>query len=181
MNTKNRQKGFTILVAVVTASILLIVAISIGGIALKEQVLSTSNKETQMAFYAADTGMECAEYWDSGQVQGGVFNAQNPDGSYGVPISSAGKPMNCNGAAVKNADDSATNPATFVSANPSSNPTFDFRVDWSSGQCALVEIKKSADAAGNVKTTINSHGYNTCNPSLNRLERGIIANYGGGS
>jgi hypothetical protein len=38
-NHKNTKRGFTILVAVVTAGILLIVAMSIGGIALKEQVL----------------------------------------------------------------------------------------------------------------------------------------------
>src|SRR3989344_1862024 len=58
------RDGFTILVAAVTASILLVIAMSIGGIALKEKILSTSGKESQIAFYAADAAMECALYLD---------------------------------------------------------------------------------------------------------------------
>ena len=80
-NNNNSQRGFTILVAVITAGILLIIAMSIGGIALKEKILSASSKDSQIAFYAADTAMECALYWDQKK---GVFT---PDINGELPVS----------------------------------------------------------------------------------------------
>ena len=58
------KQGFTLLYAVVVTSILLASALSIISIALRELALSTSSRDSQYAFYVANTGLECAMYWD---------------------------------------------------------------------------------------------------------------------
>ena len=58
------QKGFTLLLAALVASIVLALGTSIFQIAQKEFALSAMGRDSQFAFYAADTGAECALYWD---------------------------------------------------------------------------------------------------------------------
>src|SRR3989338_4365174 len=64
------QKGFTLLISVLIASILLALGFAIYNIVSKEILLSSAGRESQFAFYAADSGIECALYWD---VQGNAF------------------------------------------------------------------------------------------------------------
>jgi Tfp pilus assembly protein PilX len=59
-----QQKGYTLLFAVLVTSIVLGVSISILSISRKEFILSASARESQFAFYAADSGLECAAYHD---------------------------------------------------------------------------------------------------------------------
>jgi hypothetical protein len=56
--------GFVLLYAVMTSTIVLAVGVSIISIALKQLTISTLGRESQYAFYAANTGAECALYWD---------------------------------------------------------------------------------------------------------------------
>ncbi len=66
------EKGFVILFTVLISSIILAIALGISSIAYKEVVLSSAAKESQYSFFAADTGAECALYWD---IQQNVFGA----------------------------------------------------------------------------------------------------------
>ncbi len=59
---KFNKKGFVILIALVVSSLLLSIGIFIQNVAYKELLLSNSNKNTQIAFSAADTAIECALY-----------------------------------------------------------------------------------------------------------------------
>lgn len=52
------------MLAVLAASIALILGAAIANIATKEVLLSGLGRESQYAFYAADTAAECAQYWD---------------------------------------------------------------------------------------------------------------------
>jgi hypothetical protein len=56
--------GFTLLLAALVASLVLSLGVSIFTIARKSILLSTMGRDSQYAFYAADTGAECALYWD---------------------------------------------------------------------------------------------------------------------
>lgn len=56
--------GFTILLAALVSSLVLSLGISIFTIARKSITLSTLGRDSQYAFYAADTAAECALYWD---------------------------------------------------------------------------------------------------------------------
>ena len=55
---KNNKKGFVILFAVTISSILLAIALGVANIALKEVAFSTSVRDTNDAFFSADTGIE---------------------------------------------------------------------------------------------------------------------------
>jgi hypothetical protein len=63
MSNRN-EKGITLLIAVLTVGLLLSISLSIFNIAMKELIISSSGKDSHIAFYAADTGIECALYWD---------------------------------------------------------------------------------------------------------------------
>lgn len=66
-HTKIRRNGFTLLLAVLVSGVLLAIGLAIFNITIKEILLSSSGRESQFAFYAADTGAECALYWDQKQ------------------------------------------------------------------------------------------------------------------
>ena len=58
------QSGFTILLAALVASLVLALGIAVFSIAQKQLILSSTGRNSELAFYAADTGAECALYWD---------------------------------------------------------------------------------------------------------------------
>ncbi|MEK7134342.1 MAG: pilus assembly PilX N-terminal domain-containing protein [Patescibacteria group bacterium] len=60
----SRDRGFVLPLAVLLAGILLSIGLAIFSITLKELTLSSSGRESQIAFFAADAGTECALYWD---------------------------------------------------------------------------------------------------------------------
>ncbi|KKW29441.1 MAG: hypothetical protein UY74_C0075G0010 [Candidatus Kaiserbacteria bacterium GW2011_GWC2_52_8b] len=57
-------KGFTLLLAALVSSIVLAIGAAIYGIAIKELNLSSIGRDSQFAFYAADTAAECTLYND---------------------------------------------------------------------------------------------------------------------
>jgi Tfp pilus assembly protein PilX len=161
-NSNKTQKGFTILVAVVTAGILLIIAMSIGGIAIKEQMLSTVNKESQIAFYAADNGIECASFWDKGQNSSpqNIFGAEpsscptnsnplkNRPGT-GAPSGTcqtlpAGT---CNGSALSFTQHDDTHVASNVGDQATYSYTFEVSgiPTYNGSTCSIVKITKNTN------------------------------------
>lgn len=62
---RTRQRGFTILLASIISAAVLVLGAAIFSIAQKQSALASASKQSQYAFYAADTGSECALYWDT--------------------------------------------------------------------------------------------------------------------
>jgi len=58
------QQGFVVLYASVISALLLLIAGGIFSLTVKETVLSSVARGSQIAFYAADSAMECALYRD---------------------------------------------------------------------------------------------------------------------
>lgn len=148
------RRGFTLLLAVLVSGILLALGFAIFNIVSKEVILSSSGRESQFAFYAADTGVECALYWD---YQADAFSAESTD----IPAC-GGLDLNT----YEKTDDGFGNITT----------TFSFSLgDAVNYPCADVEVLKEADT---LVTTIIASGFNTCvitNPR--RLERTIQVQY----
>jgi hypothetical protein len=59
-----RNRGFTLFIAIIVSSLLLSVGFSLSNIIFKQLIFSSTGKDSQIAFYAADSGVECASYWD---------------------------------------------------------------------------------------------------------------------
>jgi Tfp pilus assembly protein PilX len=193
----NKQKGFVLLFSVLVSSLVLSVGISIISIALKQVVLSGSGRDSQFAFYTANTGAECALYWDlSGDITNKpVFATSNQ----GVTFDVAEVKCLDSQLAVDNTDRNSTCTPNIssdtgwcidTSANPSIIKT-KFRISYDKAgnnvtdkpYCADVivtkEIVQSGPNAGLVgTTTVTSRGYNTCDSANpRRIERALEFSY----
>jgi Tfp pilus assembly protein PilX len=60
---KNKQGGFTLFFAVMAVSIVISIGITLSIIALKETSLAGIRRESQLAYYAAESGTSCATYY----------------------------------------------------------------------------------------------------------------------
>ncbi len=149
------QSGFTLLVAMVAMGTLLVVSAGVVNLALRHSLISSSGLASQQAFYAADTGMECALYWD----------VKNPTGRSAF-ATTTGSTINCN----KN----AANPGNEWVVGGSSVSTIN-RINFlPNPYCAIITVTKNANGT----TQIESKGYNTCDPAnTRRVERAVRATY----
>ena len=72
---KRNSRGFTLLLAALISSVVLSLGAAIYQLAVKELELSSLGRDSQYAFFAADTGAECALYWD---IRFGYFATSTP-------------------------------------------------------------------------------------------------------
>ena len=158
-----RSAGFALLFAVLATSVLLAVSASIWNIAMREVILSSFGRESQVAFFAADSGLECALYWDF---------ANNAFSTSTGPVN-----ISCGGSQVFSVGGGGLASPTSYIGNPS-DPSEDLLLTASAtGPCVLVSITKEYQVTRLV-TTARAYGYNTCNPlSPTRVERGLLVSY----
>jgi type II secretory pathway pseudopilin PulG len=158
-----KNRGFTLLVAVVVTSMLLIIGFMLSDVATKQLKLATSNEESQHAFFAADSGLECAKHWDLNSVDLSPFATATPGTIF------------CNFQTIKTGSQ-AIPPSVIpnsVVGGGITNATSTFYLTFTKG-CAIVTVAKKA----NGYTTIDSRGYNTCDTtSPRRYERGVSITY----
>lgn len=164
------KRGFVVLFAVVLASIVLSVSLGVANIAYKELVFTTSAKNSNEAFYAADTGAECALYYD----QNTTANATGSVFAFGQAVDSV--MTECAGTAVN------LNAGTGTKGDPWMFYLFPL---GSSGRgCAKVSLWKD-DSVSPTVTIIDSKGYNIYDKAssvcafsgANRVERHIQLTY----
>jgi len=70
--------GFTVLIAVLVATIVLAIGLAILDITLKQVKLAGIAEQSERAFHAAQAGYECARYYD---LQNGTFDIPNSGGT----------------------------------------------------------------------------------------------------
>jgi len=58
------QQGFTLFIAVIITSIVILLGVTIAGIMQRDTLITASSRASTQAFYAADTALECALRWD---------------------------------------------------------------------------------------------------------------------
>lgn len=156
------KSGFAMLFSVLISSLLVVIGLSIFNITLKELSISTSSRESQTAFYAANSGMECALYWD---LKGNGSRSAFASTSVATEIASAKTvPAVCNAVTVNSAT-SATTGFNF-NITPDSN-----------GPCVEVTVSKTPGypTADRMTTLIESRGKNICSSSGRKVERGLKA------
>jgi Tfp pilus assembly protein PilX len=61
------ERGSTLIIAVVLTFVFTTVVVAVTNFSLSDIKLAQGAKESSYAFYAADTGLECALYYDLGQ------------------------------------------------------------------------------------------------------------------
>ncbi len=155
------NRGYTLLFAVLVSSLVLSIGISILNISKKEFLLSTSARDSSLAFYAADGGFECALLGDNIDA----FNISTDKTNL----------LSCNPS------------MAFSTTHPPAGGTFIFHAKFGSegNSCARVTVTEIT-TSGETTKTIESRGYNTgwdsvnktCNvASPKRVERAIRYSY----
>lgn len=76
--TAQTKGGFALLISVLIASVVLAVGLSISNVTLKQYIFSNIGRESEIAFYAADAGMECALYWDTSDRAETIKSGKHP-------------------------------------------------------------------------------------------------------
>jgi len=69
-------RGFAILFTLLIVSITLSISLGVYNLLIGEIILSGTGRDSQLAFYAADAGVECALYWD---IQQSAFSTSTPN------------------------------------------------------------------------------------------------------
>ncbi len=154
-NKRLSECGFAIIFAVLIGSIFLFLGIFIAHVSFKEIILSSAGKQSETAFFAADTGTECALYWDF--RVGGTFPKSSSE--------SVRSPITCNGTSVPVALEASTATAA----------TSTFTLNFSPKGCVLVKVGKTVSGS----TVIESRGRNECTSGVNpsRVERALRVRY----
>ena len=149
--------GFTLFIAITITGLLLLVGLAISSIALKEIVLSTTGRESQIAFFAANSGIECALYWDQKQYSQHIF-----------ATSTLSVQIKC-----------GNNDMSVIKSNVTQTSVKnDFEFSVTNNSYVHVTVEKDINASKN--TVIESRGYNTAigdTTNQRKLERAIEVKY----
>lgn len=165
MIKKIYNKGYTLLFAVLTATLVLGVAIFILNVSMKQFELAVAARNSIYSFYAADSGIECAVNWFTfASTTGGALSCAGNTSAAFTPTSGDATTLLVDWPA-------------FVptSGEPNPNPVRQWSgyVSLSSAlstatikPCAYVSITTGWDSATNQRMTIiDSRGYNLCTGS----------------
>ena len=157
-----RKSGYTLLFAVLTASLVLGVAAFILGVARKQYVLSSTARDSMYSFYAADSGLECLDKYNSSDLFFGTSTVptiidcagQSRSISYPTTYSDNGPYRTWSIS------------TTFGFAADNANPTIDSN-RWG---CAVVTLSQKFDMSSGepwkMTTILDSKGYNLCDYDL---------------
>ncbi|MEK7622040.1 MAG: hypothetical protein AAB415_02565 [Patescibacteria group bacterium] len=165
----SNSRGFAILYAVLMVSIVLTISLTLLDISYKQLVLSSINKESKIAYYAAVSALSCVNYWDK------VVNNSNvnyyPFGYFSgqtlvPPPSNESKLIACAGSPSFKV--AMTNPV-------SGQHLFTFPINFEGDAYAMVKVLKIDGQLSPIvesKTLIQVDGFNTPNGSR-RVQRSI--------
>lgn len=152
-------RGFTLLIAILLATVAVTIGAMLLDISYKQVVLASNAKQSQFAFYSADAALECALYYDQRfnafSFSGTTYNASN---------------IECGNVAVANFVRSGQTGSGY---SRHVKTTFNIQCP-TGGSIALVTVYKYVTAS----TTIYANGYSTCSDTdPRRVERGLKVFY----
>ena len=168
---QKNKNGFTLLFASMVAGLLLAVGAAIISITIKQVALSAAGRESQFAFYNADTGTECALYL----YRNSKHNDTCPAGIF-PEVGDSSNDSSC-------ASSFRSNPPSCLETKINVSPTgfdynhgiYNFSVN-NNNVCFDITIDKQDNL--NHTTKIISKGYSNCTPgSTNVFERAIEVDF----
>ena len=170
------RRGFTLLFSVLISTIVLAIGAAIFNITIKQLKLSAVGRESQFAFYAADTGAECAIYWDL-KNNGASLSAFLPNPDPGGSVEPINRDIVCSNTSLPKANRTRVNCEPYSGSGVCTD-TFTYQiVAGSLTELACVQVKVTKQDV-TYDTIIESRGYNTCDVSdPRRVERAVRVRY----
>jgi hypothetical protein len=173
------NRGFTIFFAMLVGSLALSVGFAIYDLTVREIDLSAAASQSQYAIYAADTGAECALYWDSKYAGSGTAFGTSTGATWGTSVICNSQDIAAMGTPPVPIAALPTGWSAWTKATTATAATTTFTLTLLPAQpyCAVVDVGK-ATVGGILFTTIISRGYNNCGLSgAARLERTLKVSY----
>ncbi|MBI2627989.1 MAG: hypothetical protein HYW71_00955 [Candidatus Niyogibacteria bacterium] len=149
---KGKNKGIALLFSILMLSMVFTASLAIFQIVFTELKLSEGVRDSQLAYYAADSAVECALYVDLESEEFGQ----------------SGKPKvqdDCSGVDsndIQKFENNWSNGAIFT-------------VNYSNGSCADVTVDKTG--VGGYGTFITVLGFNTCGNAARKVNRSLEVKY----
>jgi len=158
---KTSPKGFTLLVAVILSTVVLTVGLSLLDHVYKQNVISSTVRQSEIAFYNADSAMECALYFDQ---KFNYFDFLNP-----TPLS------------VNDCHGMGTTVGGYSSIADAQKRTTIFNILSGGGTIARVTVVKTNGVTfceGTKTTCIYTQGLSSSAPEdIRKIERGLKVLY----
>jgi hypothetical protein len=146
IKTNSQTSGFALLMTLIVVSAVISIGLSLLELTIKQLRLSTSEKESESAFHAANAGAECLRYWRLASST--PFELGDMSGS------SSSVPMSCFGIGAQRPD------LQDLSAGPEDIYQYDVQFSWTSGggnRCSKIRfITLSSDPSAPSDVTLNS-------------------------
>ena len=109
VDNKKKQSGFALLVSLIVVGAVLSIGLAIIDLSIKQVRLAATTKDSEIAFHAANAGMECARYWR---------RQANASMETGTPTSQPLECFSATAADVPGSSNSVVNGSGEVSAGP---------------------------------------------------------------
>lgn len=139
-------RGFTLLIALIVTSVLVSIGLALIDVAYKQVLLASTAKNSQIAFYNADSALECGLFYDQ------RFNAFSPNSVATSSIRCAGQNV------------------TVAQSGTPTQRTSIFSIPCSPSNSAQVTVIKNTSG----ETAIYANGYSSCIAAdARRVERGL--------
>ncbi|MES2986240.1 MAG: pilus assembly PilX N-terminal domain-containing protein [Patescibacteria group bacterium] len=145
------KKGISLVISLIMMTLLLSISFSISNIILRQMRLTNTSTNSQISFYAADSALECALYYDTstdGSVGGAIESA-----IFGWTLPASTWPAGTN--PVQCGNRNSNTPMSFTKVIAGEYATTTFAVDYSPHGCAQVLVAKNR-----FRTRISTSGYN---------------------
>jgi Tfp pilus assembly protein PilX len=177
---KNTKKGMTLVIALTTMTLLLSVSLSISNIVLRQIKISSMNDKSKIAFFAADSAMGCAMYYDTLFIPS--VDDETVSKNQNINTAVFGKMSQTDRVAmIKCGNQGILNHTSITSIMAPETIVTSFDIDYGD-VCARVEVTRT-----DVGTSIMARGYNTdatsagCNltniQTRRLVERGLTIKY----
>ena len=162
-----KSGGYALLLSVLISGLILSIGLGLLSIVEKKITLSSLGRESQRAFYAADSGAECGLYWD--RTHGGFPMTVFATSSLSIPPTTPTSGVLCVADGVGGGQDIAAN--WVISGADTETANTSFELTFANGSCATVVIGKTNEGR---QTVVSSRGHNTCDLNFPRIiERAI--------
>lgn len=179
----NKKSGFAMLFAVLVSSILVAIGISMFNISIKELIVATSARDSEISYYAADSAKECVIYWD---IVKGAFPTCLDAQCQNTSTSTASAPsIQCGPKTITFSPPVLShlggdiNKPTYSESTLLNNP-FSFSANIKTDPDSDISLSKTffpnSPDPDYIFTSITTLGHNTGIPGR-RVERGILFQY----
>jgi len=136
VDNRQSQAGFALLVSLIVVTVVVSVGLALLDVTIKQLRLSSNSTDSEIAFHAANAGVECAQYWrreSSDVIQGDEFALPTPID----PGGSLSGVLNCFGTS---AADYASKVISVSDITGGSVFLYEFEFSWAGDRCSEIDM-----------------------------------------